>query len=219
MLKKLTQIDDLTRSDHWYLEEGDSCLFFGEYTAHKGYDHSHCNQLIVNLKHPPAYRLAKPYVYRHKIKAINEIAAALVAAIQDEHIANLTFVPIPPSKAKSDPAYDARCTEILRRMANHTTRNIDVRELVIQTESTAPSHESDNRLKQEDLIPIYQIDEALTAPPPRELVIFDDMLTTGSHFKAMQHVLSQRFPGVPIHGIFVARRKPENPFEDEDEWQ
>ena len=216
VLKKLTQIDDLTRSDHWYLEEGDSCLFFGEYTAHKGFSHSLCNQLIVNLKHAPGLRLTKPFVYRHKIRAINDIAEALVAAIQDEYISTLTFVPVPPSKAKTDPAYDARCFEILRRMSNHTTRKIDVRELVIQTESTAASHESDDRLKASDLIPIYRIDETLTAPPPLALVIFDDMLTTGSHFKAMQHVLSKRFPGVPIHGIFVARRKPEDDFFDDE---
>lgn len=217
VLRNLTQIDDLTRADHWYLEAPDSCHFFGEYTAHRGYSHSPCNQLIVNFKHHPEKRLTSPFAYRHKIQAIADVAEALVRVIHRDHVASLTFVPVPPSKAKDDPAFDDRCLRALRDMANHTDRAIDVRELVMQTESTDTSHGSDNRLGPGDLIPIYSIDESLVNPLPTSIVIFDDVLTTGAHFKAMQYVLGRRFPSVPIFGIFIARRKPENPFENEED--
>jgi predicted amidophosphoribosyltransferase len=213
VLKNLTQIDDLTRADHWYLEATDSCHFFGEYTAQKGYSHSPCNQLIVNFKHDPQKRVTSPYAFRYKVQAIADVSRALASVFRPEHISSPTFVPVPPSKAKNDPAYDDRCVQTLRQMANYTSSPIDVRELVIQTASTDASHGSDNRLGPSDLIPIYAIDEGLAFPSPTSVVIFDDVLTTGAHFKAMQHVLSHRFPGVPIYGIFIARRKPENPFE------
>lgn len=213
VLKNLTQIDDLTRADHWYLEATDSCHFFGEYTAQKGYSHSPCNQLIVNFKHDPQKRVTSPYAFRYKVQAIADVSLALASVFRPEHISSLTFVPVPPSKAKSDPAYDDRCVQALRQMESYVGTPIDVRELVIQTASTDTSHGGDNRLGPDDLIPIYAIDESLAASPPTSIVVFDDVLTTGAHFKAMQHVLGQRFPMVTIYGIFIARRKPEDPFE------
>ena len=47
---RLTQVDDLTRPDHYYLTAEDQCLYFGEYTARKGFNHSETNQLILNFK-------------------------------------------------------------------------------------------------------------------------------------------------------------------------
>ena len=47
----------------------------------------------------------------------------------------LTFVPIPPSKAKSDPLYDDRMEQILRKI--WPGQQIDMRELVIQPVSTS----------------------------------------------------------------------------------
>ena len=46
------------------------------------------------------------------------------------------------------------------------------------------------------------------APPAKAkgIMIVDDVLTAGTHYRAMQTVLSQRFPGVPINAIFMARR-------------
>jgi predicted amidophosphoribosyltransferase len=88
---------------------------------------------------------------------------------------------------------------------------VDVRELVIQSESTDAAHESSVRPTVADLLAICQIDEALVAPAPQRIAIIDDVLTAGTHYRAMHTVLSSRFPGVPIVGMFVARRVfPEN---------
>ena len=37
---RFTRIDDLTRGDHNHLLPEDECLFFGDYTARKGWAHS-----------------------------------------------------------------------------------------------------------------------------------------------------------------------------------
>lgn len=83
----------------------------------------------------------------------------------------------------------------------------DVRRLVRQSTSTAASHESSgDRVTVGELLELYSIDETLTAPPPKQIGIVDDMLTAGVHYRAMHEMLSGRFPGVPISGLFIARR-------------
>lgn len=43
-------ITDLERPDHHYLTSEHNCVFFGEYTARVGYEHSRTNDIISNLK-------------------------------------------------------------------------------------------------------------------------------------------------------------------------
>lgn len=50
MTLRLTLIDELIRKQHHYLEDGDLCYCFGEYTARQGAAYSKTNQLIINLK-------------------------------------------------------------------------------------------------------------------------------------------------------------------------
>jgi hypothetical protein len=48
---------------------------------------------------------------------------------------------------------------------------------------------------------------------PQRLLQIDET-TVGEHFKVAQELLSQRFPGIPVIGIFVARCIRNNPFAD-----
>jgi len=67
---------------------------------------------------------------------------------------------------------------------------------------------SEERVGIPELIESMGIDEARAHPEPRTIGIFDDVLTTGRHFKAVQAVLRDRFPGIPVVGLFVVRRVP-----------
>ena len=203
---RLTKIDDLTRPNHYFLDDDDECYYLGEYTAGEGYKHSETNQLIYNLKKPLKYRNQSPWKY--KIDAINEVGAAFRKSIkQDTLVNNCTLVPIPPSKKKSDPEYDDRIVQILYAMDKH--HKLDIRELVKQRQSIVPAHESEDgeRATIEELLTLYEIDESLSKPPPNKILVFDDLLTTGRHFKAMKAVLQNQFPDTRIIGIFVARRE------------
>jgi hypothetical protein len=44
---------------------------------------------------------------------------------------------------------------------------------------------------------------------PIQFAVVDDVLTTGAHFKAMKMTLEDAFPGVPLVGLFLARRVPD----------
>lgn len=199
----LTAIDTLTRPDHSYLTDGDNCFFLGEYTARKGYSHSDTNSLIFNIKKPMDRRGTPEW--RWKDRAIARAALAFQNAIPSEWIRDCAFVPIPPSKAKCDPLYDDRIKQVLERIGPQ----LDVRELVVQAQSTAAAHESDARPGPMDIRNRYQINPILCDPEPQTLVLCDDVLTTGAHFKAAQWLLNERFPNASCVGIFIARRVPE----------
>jgi hypothetical protein len=203
---RLTKIDDLTRPDHWYLETDDTCYYLGEYTARRGYAFSDTNQLIFNLKKPPD-RKGRPE-WRHKERAIQIAGRALRANFKDEALAGTaTLVPIPPSKAKGDLMYDDRILRVVQEICRGL--DADIRELVCQHESTNPVHGSEVRLTPEQLAENYYIDEAVANPAPRLIFVFDDVLTTGSHFKGVKRVLQERYLGVEVLGFFIARRVPD----------
>jgi hypothetical protein len=54
-----------------------------------------------------------------------------------------------------------------------------------------------------------KVDMSVAKPRPEAICVFDDVLTTGAHFKAVQVWLQNEFPGVPLAGLFLARRAPE----------
>ncbi|EAA6844502.1 hypothetical protein DRE43_24085 [Salmonella enterica subsp. enterica serovar Java] len=201
MTFRLTRIDELIREQHYYLEDGDLCYFFGEYTARQGAAYSETNQLIMNLKKGNERRGLQDYRYKG-------IATERVARMITSTIGNLdeyTFVPVPPSKCQSDAAYDDRMTAILR-IAQTLNPVMDYRELVLQNVSTVASHASAaNRPSPDEIMANYRLDENLRAGCRDNIVIFDDVLTAGSHFKAMKRFLLQFFPEANILGLFVAR--------------
>jgi hypothetical protein len=204
----LREIDDTNRSDHSRLTPDDHCFYLYEFTAFEhtgglGFRYSDTNQLIHNLKKKPSERLTKGG-WGYKARAINESAAALRQAMNPDWLATATLVPVPSSKAGDHPDFDDRISQICRALRNPPP---DVRALVINTHSHEAAHESGHRPSVEELSAIYEVDDqTANSAPVTSIGIVDDVLTAGTHFRAMQIKLSQRFPGVAIFGFFVARR-------------
>ncbi len=162
---RLTEIDNLTRPDHSYLEPADKCYFIGEYTARKGFAYSPSNRLIINFKKPMNRRGTPQWPWKEYW--LQQAAKVFRTALNTEFLDIATFVPIPPSKAKADPLYDDRMTRTLQAIRPQAP--IDVRELIVQAESTAAAHDRSDRLGPAELEAMYRIDEALRLPPPRVL--------------------------------------------------
>lgn len=196
---RFTQIDESNIDIHPRLTLEDKCLFLFEYTSGKRYDFSATNNLISSLKRKPG---AKGAYYKNQ--AINRCAAYFRQGLNPDWLAKATLVPAPPSKAVGDPEYDDRIERICRQISV----GLDVRCIVRQSVSTVAAHEAcaGQRPSVEDLLAIYEIDEAKAAPVPVQIGIVDDMLTAGTHFRALEIMLKERFPGVPIVGLFIARR-------------
>ena len=207
---RLSQIDDSNRRDHYHLVAGDQCLYLYEYTSGRDFTFSATNGLISNLKKKPSQNAARGYA--HKGRVITECAAALGQSLNAGWLQFATLVPIPCSKARGHEDFDDRIEQLCRGIS----QGLDVRNLIVQSQSTTASHEAaaGDRITLEALQGLYQIDETLAAPPPKTIGIVDDVLTAGTHFRAAHNLLSARFPGAPIVGIFIARRIFPNPFGD-----
>jgi hypothetical protein len=199
----ITKFDDETRPLHAFLTADDDCYYFVEFIRGAGYGPPG-NSFINNLKKKPSKR--NTWEWPHKVRAINAASRTLLRELPDDWLSDSTFVPVPPSKAREHPEYDDRMLQVLVGLGN-----VDVRELVIQTESMEATHVSDQRHTIQELVDNYEIDEDQAEPEPTHIVIVDDMMTAGAHFRAMARVLGERFPAVPISGVFLARRIfPEN---------
>ena len=173
--QRLTKIDDLTRPDHSYLTAEDDCYFIGEYTARRGFAFSSTNNLILNFK-KPMDRRNRPAEWPYKGRAIEQAAAMFRASLNERARETLTFVPIPPSKARGDPLYDDRLEQMLRKIWPGQTT--DVRELVIQPVSTPAVHDSADRPTPAMLEGRYVIDRRLQDPAPQVIAVVDDVITT-----------------------------------------
>jgi predicted amidophosphoribosyltransferase len=190
---RLTKVDDLTRPDHFYLTAADDCYFLGEYTARQGYGFSSTNQLIFN--------------FTKKMDRRGLTAAAFRDSLADRARQDLTFVPVPPSKAKGDPLYDDRLLQMLRGI--WPGQPADIRELVLQSVSTDAVHDQDQRPSPSDLEARYILDQTLLHPAAGIIAVVDDVVTTGAHFVAVRNKLREAFPATNIVSLFIARRVPE----------
>lgn len=185
----------------------DKVYYLFEYTSGRNYTFGATNNLISNLKKKPS-RKGQPD-YKYKLQGMRECGRLLSEAINHSWLQSATLVPVQPSKAHDHPDYDDRMAKICNKIP--ADFSLDVRELVVQTESTDAAHESHVRPSVEDLLEIYEIDEDLALPAPQRIAIIDDVLTAGTHYRAMHTVLAARFPNSQIVGMFIARRVfPEN---------
>lgn len=212
--QRLLQIDETTVGEHFSLAASDYCYYVWEYTAGQRYDFSPTNQLISNLKIKPTQISGNPRRHRHKQQAISHCAAALRSLIQRTWVEQHgTFIPMPASKVPGHQDYDDRIHRMLQ--AAFGGFNADIRPMLWQVENTPADHESNDRLSHSALRDLTRINETYAEVPPRpNIAVVDDVLNSGKHFKVAQELLSQRFPGIPVIGIFVARCIRNNPVAD-----
>ena len=154
MSKRVQQIDSLTLPDHFYLDADDVCYYAGEYTAGEGHAFSETNQIVLNFKKSLETRDTSQW--RYKEIAIAKVAEIFRRAIRAD--AQVTFVPVPPSKAKHDPLYDDRMLRMLDKACHGLCA--DVRELVLQKQTLDPFHLSPTRPRPDDLIGRFQVPSA-----------------------------------------------------------
>ncbi len=211
---RLTLIDDTIRADHAYLERGDRCYFFGEYFAGQSFKGGPTNQLIFNFKCKPTVAAINPARAGYKDRAIKTIAAGLRKAISQRNAEQYTWIPIPPSKAIGEPDYDDRMLRTLHLA--FSDYNTDIRSLLRQASSTTPDHEQEERLTPDALRAVLEVDMATlqSAPVRSGIILVDDVLTTGKHFKASEVHLRRVIPNTPIAGVFIARCIHRSPFEE-----
>jgi hypothetical protein len=197
--KRFRLIDETNWDEYHYIEPGDDCLYLWERMSQvkAGQWHQYpTNGFIANLQIPVSCKVDNAYRYKHKINAVKYAATAL-GQVLARNLA--TFVPMPPSKTRNDPEHDDRLLKVLKGV---TPPLPDIRELVLLTENFDAKQKG---ISPEDRASKYRINEKVAKSKPSKIFIFDDVLTTGCHFKAVKMVLKERFPEAHVCGIFLAR--------------
>jgi hypothetical protein len=202
----LVRLSAHMRADHCFLDGADDCWCLADYVPGRATAGNRVNQLIGNLKCRPSIARIDARRRHYKREAIGEIARALRAAVSRSWVECATWIPIPTSRPAPDADYDDRLQRILRQAFGDYA--LDLRAVLHQRRATAADHASARRLSVATLDQLLGLDRALllSAPVRERVVLFDDVLTTGKHYKCCERCLRQALAQVPILGLFVARR-------------
>jgi hypothetical protein len=202
--EKLLRIDESTVGEHFSLRESDQCIYIWEYTAGKRYDFSPTNQLISNLKIKPSWISKSPNRNYFKQQAINHAASGLLHFLPRAYVEQrATFVPVPGSKAVGDADYDPRMLRVLERALEGWSS--DIRPMLELTHSIPADHETADRIPYDELLAISRLNDLASKPVRPMVVIVDDVLNSGKHFKVAQTLIQAQFSTAEIRGLFVAR--------------
>jgi hypothetical protein len=187
---------DVDQSPPVFLEPSDICYYAREYIAKGGFSASQTNQLINNFK-KSVDRKGKPE-WKYKTQAVRQFAEELSSALNDGAI----VAPVPSSKCKSDPQYDSRLVDCLRALVRQRP-NITAVEALVGKTTLQAVHLGGVRSPSI----IYQnLDWAGGLPNgARHLILVDDVLTTGAHFKACQRLVLEKHPDLKVIGAFWAK--------------
>lgn len=207
---KLQRIDDLLRQQHSYLESSDLCFFLGESASGLKFEPKTMHQLIFNFKKPIEKKGQQDWHYKEK--AIKEITDLILNLRNWEKWSQYTWIPMPSSKIPSDSGYDDRLLQVLSRLKNQYPA-LDVRNILFSKRNRESAHSSGHK-KELRTIEFHQKNlEVITSnevktDPPKVIVIFDDLITSGAQFKATQSLLRNSYPQAVIVGFFIARNNP-----------
>jgi hypothetical protein len=176
------------------LEAADECYYAREYVSAGGWKASEANSLITNLK-KPRERQGQPD-WRYKIQAIRQFANELTQLVKEGVLGA-----IPCSKCRDDPAYDPRLDEVLRTLQKLNPKIIVERPIEIAV-SHRPVHTGGER----GVEAFYEfLRWRGLREPTEELILVDDVITTGAHFKACQRLILEHHPGMKVYGVFWAK--------------
>jgi hypothetical protein len=197
-------LEGTQRAQHCFLEVADRCRYLWDYVP--GGARNRTQHWIHNFKYRPSQAAAHPLCGIYKERAIVRAARALRAAAPRSWVEQVSWCPIPPSTRLGAADYDDRLMRLLQlAFAGY---DADIRPLIRQSQSLPADHCGDRRVSFAVLYRLMCVDTAqlMRRALRMELVLFDDVLTTGKHFKCAQARLRERVGPMSISACFLARR-------------
>jgi hypothetical protein len=166
----------LLAGDHAYLTAADECHYIHTYRCRAGND---LRSSILAFK-------------KSEVGAVRWVVGQLRRVVPSAWLTECTFVPIPSSSG----SVRACMGESLRGAGVS-----DVRPALLQLDTFSPS--SFGRRSPPHALS-YSFLEEFGYPLPRAVVVFDDVLSSGAHFRSVKKVLRARWD-VDVIGLFVCR--------------
>lgn len=178
------------------LGDDDSCYYARDYISEGGYQASETNNLINNFKKSPDKR-GRPE-WRYKELAIQRFASEIA---EISNIAVFYVTCVPSSKARTDPGYDSRVEDTVCRL-KQLKPNVTIGFPLSFSNNMRAAHNGGTR----DIDEIYAnlqwsgIPDGIT-----DIILVDDVITTGAHFKACKRLILEHIPNANVVGLFWAR--------------
>lgn len=197
----MKKIDLSIHKNHSHLSNDDHVYFLDEYypgSKERGFTYT--TKDILYSKVLPNETKKK---LGCKLTGISNLAVLLGKSIyQISDIHESLIIPIPPSKIRSHELYDDRLVKILEKLK----KPLNYAEILEQKESRECCHNNSKNRSLNELLENYIVFPNSLTELPIKIYLFDDVITTGAHFKAAKIKLNEIFPDIPVEGIFLSRR-------------
>lgn len=187
------------------LEEKDKCYYYMTYDSWSNLFENEQKQIVSNLKISPQDICKNPLREKYKTKSIATIAEWLIQTIKRHpELTSYLWIPAPPSKAPGDENYDNRLVRILEQVRSAIPEFIFFDALYVK-KSVDESHKTNERDVQKKLKNLGVDENFINKLKNKSVVIFDDVLTTGTTFKAAQMKIQEIDNALKVIGIFIAK--------------
>ncbi len=187
---------DVVEKSPVFLEASDDCYYARDYISSGGFSSSETNQLISNFKKPVTAKSTNQW--RYKQAAIQQFAKELLEILPDSAI----IASIPSSKCKTDPAFDSRIIDALT-VVTRAKASIVLVEPIVTLATTQAAHLGGTRNPQAIYANFKWMGGLSTTAS--HIIFVDDVITTGSHFKACKRMVLENHPGIKVIGVNWAR--------------
>lgn len=206
-LGTLVDADERSRLPH--ITDADICYFL-HYRTKGGYSANRVNNEIDNFKKPVDLCKKNSAVREYKNNAISFFSTQLCGFFRENlipHIeqSEILLIPMPTSKAEDDELFDNRlillCENVERSLPKVTMGNY-----IHTIRSVQPVH--DGGARDPTIIKSNLAIDRFTPGNNQIIVLIDDVLTTGCHFRACKNLLKEN--GIcngTIIGIFLTRQE------------
>lgn len=187
---------DYTIHPRMHLSAEDKCLYFMEHTP-GGYNKSKNNSQISNFKKPMSRSSFPDWEY--KIEAIDKFASDLTEGINIGSIT--TIIPAPTSKPRGHNEWDNRLDQVVESFVSKQTNGARCEYALDSIIPLTPAHAGGSR----DMEYIKQNTHwnGFATAPSTTVLIIDDVLTSGAHYKAWKEIILENDPRVKsVIGIF-----------------
>lgn len=203
VLHKIDELDILANRGMLGLD--DNCYYYLTYNRNAPLYSGSPRSIIKNLKRKPSEIAENPSFSYYKQKEIQKVASLLNGSIHErQELLKYVWIPVAPSKAVSDPEYDDRLMQILATLKKMIASLVFI-DPFYSIESKSSSHITNERSLEEKKKNLGCDEHILQSMDLTRVVLFDDMITTGSTFIAYKHKILDMCPNADIVGIFICK--------------
>lgn len=192
------QWNKIERQQLPHIKKNDFWVYAREYLSGTGYQGGPTNSLVLDFKKSPSKKQTIEHEYRKK--AIYEFKKEIEMLLNPKIPAVLTSVP--SSKKKDHPEYDNRFEDLFKEILKSHPHWMVEWPVEIKT-TTLPAHISGKR--DPDTLKKNYIWKGFNHKEPKILYIFDDIITTGAHLRALSDFFSENGYKGKIIGICWAK--------------